>query len=204
MSKPSQLPSWATDGGSLIQDPGAAKRAEGWKVEIPPVEFFNWWQNNVGQWVEYFDGEVDKVTQIQGLYDAIVSPTGTHATINDVIADMDGVALPVEDVRIYVLDPISPTVTQLIDKAGVEVTFHPSASFAKGATTVVGLQIDAPRVKIEKGRFLNFDEAGGKAIELTANAKNCFVMFNTFGNNTDEIENNGANNQLIGNMTEVV
>lgn len=203
MSKPSESPIWATDGGALIQDPGIAKRQEGWRVEIPPVEFFNYWQNLVGNWIEYLDGEVDKVVEIQGLYDAIVGPTGTHATINDVIADMDGTTLPLEDVRIYVLDPITPTVTQLIDKAGVEITFHPSAAFAKGANIVTGLQIDAPRVKIKEGRFLNFNETGGIAIELTSNAKNCHILFNTFDNNETPIEDNGANNQLIGNIEEI-
>ena len=175
MPAPAIDASWATSGSALIADPGAGKRDTGWVVEIPPVEFFNWWMNNVGNWIDYLNTEVAAVAAIQGLYDAVVGIGGTHADLNAVIADMDGVTLPLVDVRIYVLSPLTVTSTQVIDKEGVEIEFHPKASFAKGASLVTGLQIDASRVKVMGGRFLNFDEGGGVAIDMTANAKNCFV-----------------------------
>lgn len=202
MPKPSQDAKWATSGSALITDPGIGKRDQGWIVEIPPVEYFNWWMNNVGNWIEYLDQQVDAVVAIQGLYDAIVGTGGTHATINDVIADM-GVNLPATDVRVFVKDPQTVTATQVIDKEGVELEFHPKANIAKGLTVVIGLQIDAQRVKIKGGRFLNFDEAGGIAIDMTSNAKNCIVKDNTFNNNTDEIADAGSNNIKVNNIEEI-
>ncbi len=53
-SKPAvRLPTWATDVGAQINDPGTGKQATGWLPdERPPAQFFNWWKNSAGQWVE--------------------------------------------------------------------------------------------------------------------------------------------------------
>lgn len=203
MAKPAQDAKWATSGSALITDPGVGKRDTGWVVEIPPVEFFNWWMNNVGNWIEYLDIQVDAVAALQSIYDAIVGTGGTHATINEVIADM-GVGLPSQDVRVFVQDPQTVIATQIIDKEGVELYFHPKAFMAKGVATVLGLQIDAKRVKIDGGRFMNFDEVGGVAIDLTANAKNCFIKNNTFVNNTGDLVDLGSNNVKVNNIEEIV
>lgn len=202
MAKPAQDAKWATSGTALIADPGVGKRDTGWIVEIPPVEFFNWWMNNVGNWIEYLDLQVDAVTALQSIYDAIVGAGGTHATLNDVVADM-GVDLPAQDIRVFVQDPQTVIATQVLDKEGIEIDFHPKAFMAKGLTTVIGLQIDAKRIKIKGGRFLNFDEVGGIAIDMTANAKNCFIENNTFDNNTDEIADAGSNNVKVNNIEEI-
>lgn len=202
MAKPAIDAKWATSGSALIQDPGAGKRDQGWIVEIPPVEFFNWWMNNVGNWIEYLDGEVDKVLAIQGLYDAIVGPGGTHTDINAVMADG---ALPATDLRIFILGPYTATVTQVVDKEGCELAFHPKSTFAKGGALVTGLQLDAARIKVLNGRFLNFDEVGGKAIELTGNADKCVIMGNSFNNNTSEVDDTAAaspNNVIANNIVE--
>jgi len=203
MAKPSINAKWATSGSALIADPGAGKRDTGWIVEIPPVEYFNWWMNNVGSWIEYLDTQVDAVLAIQGLYDAIIGVGGTHEDINAVVADM-GVGLPATNVRAYHLGAAVPTITQVINKDGLEIEFHPKATFSKGAALVVGLQIDAKRCKIINGRFLNFNEVGGKAIDMTVNAKNCFIKDNSFDNNTAEIVDAGSNNVKTGNIVEVV
>lgn len=197
MAKPTRLATWATDGAALKTDPGIAKQAEGWAVEIPPVQYENWFKNLVGQWVTYFDTQIDSLLAIQLTFDAIVGIDGTHATLAAAIADV-GI-----DSRIYVKDPATLTSTVVVNKEGLEISFAPGAAYAKGATLVKGLQIDAKRIKIYQGRFLNFNEVGGTGIELTANAKNCFVKQNTFVDNTTEIENNGANNNVTDNMTEV-
>lgn len=202
MAKPAQDAKWATSGAALITDPGVGKRDTGWIVEIPPVEFFNWWMNNVGNWIDYLDTQMDTVLAIQGLYDAIIGVGGTHADINAVMADM-GVGLPATDIRVYHLGATVPTITQVVDKDGVEIEFHPKATFAKGAALVTGLQIDAKRIKIINGRFLNFDEVGGVAIDMTANAKNCFIKENSFSNNTSEIVDLGANNVKVNNIEEI-
>jgi len=202
MAKPAQDAKWATSGSALITDPGVGKRDTGWIVEIPPVEFFNWWMNNVGNWIEYLDLQVDAVAALQGVYDAIVGAGGTHATLNAVVADM-GVNLPAQDIRVFVMDPQTLTTTQVLDKEGMDIIFHPKAFVAKGLTLVIGLQIDAKRIKITGGRFLNFNEVGGVAIDMTANAKNCYVTMNTFDSNTSEIVDGGSNNTKVHNIEEI-
>ena len=57
MSEPTKIPTWATE-TSLLQDPGVAKQASGWAGEIPPVQYFNWWMNLVGQWIFYFRNQL--------------------------------------------------------------------------------------------------------------------------------------------------
>ena len=202
MAKPAQDAKWATSGTALIADPGVGKRDTGWIVEIPPVEFFNWWMNNVGNWIEYLDIQVDAVASLQSIYDAVVGAGGTHADLNAVVADM-GTGLPAQDVRVFVKDPLTVLATQVLDKEGIEIDFHPKAFVAKGISTVIGIQIDAKRIKINNGRLMNFDEVGGKAIDMTANAKNCFVKNNTFVNNTDELVDAGANNVKVNNIVEI-
>ena len=190
--------------GTVTVEPTAQEKEDGWVPDQrPPRETMNWLFYAVDQWIDYLEQQSDIVTANAAQYDAIVGTLGTHATINDVMTDMDGVILPVQDVRIFVIDPQTIAATQVVDKPGVEIVFHPKAAMAKGGATVIGLQVDVKRVKIFNGRFLNFDEAGGKAIELTANAKNCQIVGNTFDNNTEEIDDLGSNNSLAHNLVEV-
>ena len=54
-SRPSTLPTWATDVGAVIADPGSTKQATGWvSPEKPSDGNFNWWMNLVGQWITNF------------------------------------------------------------------------------------------------------------------------------------------------------
>jgi hypothetical protein len=202
MTAPVQIPTWATDGGASITDPGATKQGIGWIVEIPPHEYFNWWQNLVGQWIVYLNTELAAVQALQGIYDAIVGTGGTHADLNAVVAAM-GVTLPNQDVKVFVKSPLTVIATQVLSKEGMDIEFHPKAFIAKGLTVVTGIQITAKRVKIKGGRFINFNEVGGEGIELTANGKNCHILNNTFSNCTDSVTDGGANNVLIGNIEEV-
>lgn len=58
MTKPPsvRLPTWATNVASDIVDPGAPKQDIGWTEDgRPPAQFFNWWKNAVGQYMEYVD-----------------------------------------------------------------------------------------------------------------------------------------------------
>lgn len=198
MAKPTRLPTWATDGGALVADPGIAKQAQGWAVEIPAVNYENWYKNLVGQWVTYIDTELDVVKGVQLAFDAIVGANGNYASLQEAIDD-----LPVNS-RIFVKDPATLTTKVDINKEGMEIFFHPNASYSKGPSLVTGLEISASRVKLKDGRFLNFDEVLGNAIVLTVDAKNCFVKDNTFFNNTNEIQDNGSNNVQSGNIAEVV
>jgi len=55
---PTDLPVWATASGALKTAPPGAKQAAGWELlspkEKPPLDYFNWWQNLVYQWIAYF------------------------------------------------------------------------------------------------------------------------------------------------------
>lgn len=202
-TRPTIIPEWTDGAGSKIDQPDGAKTLLGWTPEEKPSPFiWNWLQHYNALWIEYLDQEVQSVQAQKGVYDAIVGIDGTHATINDVIADMDGVTLPVSDVRIFIQDPYTATTTQVIDKEGVSLEFHPRAAFSKG-TVATGLQIDANRCKVLMGRFLNFQLGADIAIELTANADNCHILNNTFVNNNTSIQNDGANNTITGNIEEV-
>ena len=53
INKPGDVPEWANTGD--IDVPSAGKRLLGWILEKPPFQFFNWWQNLVGQWTVYLD-----------------------------------------------------------------------------------------------------------------------------------------------------
>lgn len=46
---PERSPTWATDGGALLTDPGATKQADGWLVdEAPSAHHFNWFTKEQG------------------------------------------------------------------------------------------------------------------------------------------------------------
>src|SRR4051794_17776562 len=55
--KPSTLPDWATSAsGADMTAPSSGKQAQGWTAsEFPPHNYFNWWQNLVGQWTDYLN-----------------------------------------------------------------------------------------------------------------------------------------------------
>jgi hypothetical protein len=57
MAKPSIVPRWAHLAAAARKvAPSAGKQEQGWDAgEMPPAEFFNWWQNYVGEWAKYLD-----------------------------------------------------------------------------------------------------------------------------------------------------
>lgn len=203
MSTPPVIPpDWATDPLALKQDPGTGKRQMGFAVEIPTVQTMNFQLFNMAEWIKYLSGEVQLIEAVTGVFDAIVGQ-GAYADINAVMLDM-GNNLPASNVRVFVKNPLSIEDTQVINKDGVELIFHPAAAISKATTQTIAMRIDALRCKVTNGRFLNFDEVGGKAVEITSNAKNCFITGNTFFNCTDEIDNGGANNIVVNNIVESI
>ena len=67
MAKPNLIPTWATDALAAIVNPGTTKQGLGWVQEKPPHEFFNWWQNLVGEWVNYLQNSVNSYATLQDL-----------------------------------------------------------------------------------------------------------------------------------------
>ncbi len=64
MAKPSDLPTWATDGGNdgvsgqlNVLEPPTSKKQAGWHyLEKLPRNWLNWWMNKVYSWCSYLDG----------------------------------------------------------------------------------------------------------------------------------------------------
>lgn len=82
-NEPERLPTWATDGGSEINDPGPTKQAAGWiNGEAPPAGMWNWQQNLVGQWVDYLStiSRPSLQTALQNLKRTATQPWNTSAT----------------------------------------------------------------------------------------------------------------------------
>jgi len=204
VARPSVLVPWTDGNVSKVTEPSGAKKLLGFTPEEKPSPFeFNWQLHFLGLWIEFLDQEIAATAALKNAYDATVGAGGDYADINAVMTAMDGVTLPVQDVRILVKDPLTITTTQVVDKPGVVLVFHPKALIAKG-TGALGLQLDAERCKVDGGRFMNFSVGGDKAIELTANAKNCFIINNSFLNNDTEIDSAlGSNNIITNNITEI-
>lgn len=80
-TKPSEsIPTWATDAGADVTDPGSAKRAAGWLLgEAPAHDHVNFLDNVRGAWAAYFEQAIDELvaekTNIdQGLAGGVPSP----------------------------------------------------------------------------------------------------------------------------------
>lgn len=95
MSKPSDLPVWATDtdypagaeiwnGAPNKVEPTGGKQAEGWEPsERPAAEELNWWQNLVYQWCAYIDAGIwDGDLEVDGN----LKVDGTSEFVDDIIA----------------------------------------------------------------------------------------------------------------------
>lgn len=60
MDKPTDLPVWDENETNAIE-PAQSRQDDGWLApagvpEKPPFQYFNWWQNNVYKWINYFFG----------------------------------------------------------------------------------------------------------------------------------------------------
>lgn len=205
MAKPASKPNWTytnPDFPTVTIEPTVQKKINGWLAdERPPHEFFNWLFFNISEWIDYLDIQTEAISSQLGLFDAVVGAGGTHADINAVMADPQTIAGVIKNV--FVISSIAVAVTQVIDQPGMSFTFHPRATVLKDGATI-GITIDAPKVRIKAGRFLNFSAVGNKAINMTANAVNCFITENIFMNCATMIDDALANNNVISNNIEEV
>ena len=156
----------------------------------------NWLFFNITEWIDYFETTTDGLLAGSPGFDGVVGGgvSGAYADINAAIA-----ALPAGS-RIQVLT--HPALTdaigsQTIDKDDIYMEFAPTAVIDQTETLTEGLIIDAERVTVVRPRFTNWDNAGGdRGLQLTANARNCFVKMARFFNSTDGYENLGTNNDI--------
>lgn len=76
---PDIIPTWATDGGADIVDPGPAKRATGHIFEAPAHEHFNFMQNLYGEWFEGLVGALGPVMAFNNIEQTETYPFGPAA-----------------------------------------------------------------------------------------------------------------------------
>ena len=203
MAKPTSKPEWTVgnqDFATVTVEPSAAKKEAGWfPDERPPREFMNWLFNNMGDWIDYFETEIDSFANQSVIYDAFVGGGGTHADINALMADANIANIK----NVLIISTLAVDATQIINQPGMNFTFKANAGITKNGLTGadLGLQIDADRVRILNGRFLSFNVAGDKAMQVNGN--NCLIFGNMFNDNDLAIENLGNNNELTSNIEEV-
>lgn len=70
----SRFPTWATDGGADVTDPGTSKQATGWEeAEAPAADHTNWLLNNLGEWIVF----LHDAGASHRAFDTIDNQTGT-------------------------------------------------------------------------------------------------------------------------------
>jgi hypothetical protein len=95
MSKPTELPEWATetnydapgqswDGTATKVDPGGTLKAEGWQPAFqPPAQYHNWWMGKVGEWLAWLDGHLgEQAGKLSLLTGFVVPGTADDVEIN--------------------------------------------------------------------------------------------------------------------------
>ena len=200
MAKPTEKMEWTVGNPTARTEPSAGKKTDGWDPnERPAREFMNWLFHNTQEWLDYFETETDALLALQSTYDVVIGVGGTHATLNDAIADV-GLG---ENQRVLIKDPATLTTTQVLSKNGWEIFFKPLAIYSQGAVTTPGIQITGSRVRLHGGRFTDFDGGTDVAIELTAAARNCMIYDNMFFNTDVTIQDDGVNTALNNNLVEV-
>lgn len=82
MAKPTNVPTWA-DSGTIVE-PSSGKKATGWIFEEkPPHEYFNWWQNLLGTWIQWLDTIVDDtIGVVQFQPPPVTSGDGTSVALS--------------------------------------------------------------------------------------------------------------------------
>lgn len=190
--KPVIFPTWATDAGAAVTNPGVSKQADGWVVELPPLEYFNWWQNLVGQWVEYFDVQIDAVAAQANNYDAIVGVGGTHATLAAALAAaVAGWRILVKDTQLLEAEVVLDGLND------IEIDIKPGKQITQASGLLSGLVLrNCNRVKIIGGRFFNFNDVGAIALTIEATAKNTLVDRTYFFQNETDVSDLSASSNI--------
>ena len=131
--KPTSKSDWTKgnpDFATVTIEPTTQKKIDGWfPDEPPPREFINYLFNIHGQWIDWAEAEIDLLIPLQSTFDAVVGTGGTHADINEVMADGDIANIK----RILVISPLVLLVKQTINQPDIHLEFKPQATFTDGA-----------------------------------------------------------------------
>lgn len=117
-------------------------------------------------------------------YDAVVGSDrdSTHASLNDVMADTN-----VSNIRTILIkeDQVLDQV-QIINSPNKVITIKPGVTLQKGAAAT-GIQVEAQRVEINRGRFDQFNGGTDIAIAYTNTADYGLVFGTRFNDCTEEV-----------------
>lgn len=100
MAKPTDIPTWATDADypagpdawsatPTKVEPSTGQKEEGWDpAQRPPAQYWNWWMNLVGQWLEYVDVQTsDDITESTFPHPAKMTGTFNIASVTPVFGN---------------------------------------------------------------------------------------------------------------------
>jgi hypothetical protein len=197
--RPSSTPAWTQGNTGQQVEPTTGEKFAGYVPnQRPAPKKLNWVLGNVSDWIDWLD-YITAVNYSVTAFDAVVGVNGTHATINDLMADSNIANI----YSVLVTSPQTLTATQVINKSDISFVFKPSAVYSKGTTTTPGISITAQRVRITGGRFTSFNGVSDVAILLTNISKNNLITDCFFADNTTPINDLGSNNTYANNIQEV-
>ena len=162
-AKPSEKPAWIpSDDPTKIIEPSASKKNAGWgQEEKPPFQYFNWFWNNLSDWINYFAGN--------SKYNIIIdsdTDEGDYLTLAAYIADSpttgDRVLVKVDEtITATVVVPAGVLIHQLKDKALTAATvFTPLITLGDGSVLEGDFSINSSHAgTIAKGISINGDGA---------------------------------------------
>ena len=132
-------------------------------------------------------------------FDAVVGVGGTHEGLQELMDDPR-----IEDFKnILVTSPITLSAPVILNRNDMRFNFKPQAVIVGGIGALQGLVVAAERVRIDGGRFINFDTVGANAIEMLNTSRYCMINNNFFLNCDTTIVNDGTLNNLNNNIEEV-
>lgn len=131
------------------------------------------------------------------IYDAVVgsSPFCTHATLNDVMADLNAANIK----NILVESHPALAVTQVINQNNVKIEFKRGATLTAGVEVTLGLNLNADGCEVIGAKLSGF----ATGIQIPATKKNNLISRCRFVACPTDISDNGINNELQMNMVEV-
>ncbi len=194
LPKPTAKSLWGVgnpDFANRVVEPSAPKKEAAWlDDERPPAPIANWlwWIHH--QWIEYLESVTD---ELAATFDEVVADSGGNYTTLQ--AAIDAVAAPA---RIFVRSSAAIGTTIEMNKTGLEVWFHPRATYSDGGAGT-GLNITGVRCILRGARLTDFTNG----VNLTGASKNSRVMDCNFANVTNDIVDAGLNTSLTNNLNEV-
>lgn len=200
MAKPASHLDWTDGVPAKAVEPSAAKKLTGWvALERPPFEFMNWLFFRQDEWNKYFETETDGLLALQSTFDVVIGVGGTHATLEDAIAD-GGLG---DDLSVLVKDPRTVTAPITLSKAGWKITFKARATYSQGLSTSPALILTANRIQLIGGRFTDFDGGSDIAIQVQNTAENCKIDGTYFANVDQDVDDQASNTTIVNTVTEV-